>query len=83
LARFVVTVSDRPGGITELATIISSMGISIKDIFHERAFLKSEIFNVQVKCVVETRDQEHSDELHRALKAHYPSGRISWGPHFI
>ncbi|XP_022105448.1 uncharacterized protein LOC110987217 [Acanthaster planci] len=83
LARFVVTVSDRPGGITELATIISSMGISIKDIFHERAFLKSEIFNVQVKCVVETRDQEHSDELYRALKAHYPSGRIIWGPHCI
>ena len=27
LARFVVTVSDRPGGITELADIISSMGI--------------------------------------------------------
>ncbi|XP_033637122.1 L-threonine ammonia-lyase-like [Asterias rubens] len=79
LARFVVTVSDRPGGITELADIISSMGISIKDIFHERAFLKSEIFNVQVKCVVETRDQEHSDELYRALKHHYPCGRIIWG----
>ena len=48
LVRFVVTVSDRPGGIAELTKLISSLGVSLKDIFHERAWLKGDIFSVQV-----------------------------------
>lgn len=40
LMKFNVTVSDRPGGISELCRMISSCGVSIKDIMHERAWLK-------------------------------------------
>ena len=71
LVRFVVTVSDRPGGIAELAKLLANMGGSIKDMFHERAWLKSDVFSVQVKIVAETRGQEHTDEIYTALKAHY------------
>uniref|UniRef100_A0A1I8GZG0 Serine racemase n=1 Tax=Macrostomum lignano TaxID=282301 RepID=A0A1I8GZG0_9PLAT len=39
LIHFVTTVSDRPGGIAELSAILAGMGVSIKDIFHERAWL--------------------------------------------
>eukprot|EP00057_Strongylocentrotus_purpuratus_P007652 XP_011662126.1 PREDICTED: threo-3-hydroxyaspartate ammonia-lyase [Strongylocentrotus purpuratus] len=48
MIRFIVTVSDRPGGIAELTQKLLRLGVSIKDIFHERAFLKSAIFQVQV-----------------------------------
>uniref|UniRef100_A0A915J448 Serine racemase n=1 Tax=Romanomermis culicivorax TaxID=13658 RepID=A0A915J448_ROMCU len=53
LVRFSVTVSDRPGGIAELAQLLCSCGASIKDILHERAWVKTDIFCVNVKLVVE------------------------------
>jgi threonine dehydratase len=49
LLKFSVTVSDRPGGITELCKLVSSLGVSIKDIIHERAWITSDIFSVQVQ----------------------------------
>ncbi|XP_071953535.1 L-threonine ammonia-lyase-like [Antedon mediterranea] len=78
LCKFVVTVSDRPGGIAELTKLIADLGVSIKDIHHERAWLKNAIFNVQVMCVVETRDQEHATQLHQLLLDNYSS--VIWGP---
>ena len=36
------------------------------------------IWNFQVKVVCETRDAEHSEELHQAIKAKYAS--FIWGP---
>ncbi|ESO09945.1 hypothetical protein HELRODRAFT_185307 [Helobdella robusta] len=71
LCRFVVTVSDRPGGIAQLTRLISSIGVSLKDIFHERAWLKSDIYSVNVKCIVETRNQEHCIELEQLLRQNY------------
>lgn len=64
--KFTVTVSDRPGGVTELCRLISSCGVSIKDIMHERAWLK-DIYSVEVKCVVETADYENSQQLKQKL----------------
>ncbi|XP_062509854.1 L-threonine ammonia-lyase-like isoform X2 [Corticium candelabrum] len=50
LCRFVVTVRDTPGGCAELTKILSEMGACIKDIFHERAWVYSDIFSVEV-CI--------------------------------
>ncbi|XP_019632542.1 PREDICTED: uncharacterized protein LOC109476108 isoform X1 [Branchiostoma belcheri] len=77
LCRFVVTVSDRPGGIAELCKLIAKLGVSLKDIFHERAWLTSDIFSVQAKVVVETRDWDHAMELKRALEQKY--SHVIWG----
>ncbi|XP_057373337.1 L-threonine ammonia-lyase-like isoform X2 [Daphnia carinata] len=71
LVKFSVTVSDRPGGIAELCRLMANLGVSIKDILHERAWLKSDIFSVEVRVMCETRDVEHAVELERALKEHY------------
>lgn len=71
LVKFSVTVSDRPGGIAELCRLMANLGVSIKDILHERAWLKSDIFSVEVRVMCETRDLEHAVELERALKEHY------------
>lgn len=70
LLRFTVTVSDRPGGIKDLCILLATLGVSIKDIMHERAWL-NDIFSVDVKVVCETRDWEHSEELRKALDENY------------
>eukprot|EP00123_Amoebidium_parasiticum_P013761 comp22138_c0_seq2/m.32399 comp22138_c0_seq2/g.32399 ORF comp22138_c0_seq2/g.32399 comp22138_c0_seq2/m.32399 type:complete len:474 (-) comp22138_c0_seq2:984-2405(-) len=67
LCRFVATVSDRPGGIRKLTELLGNCEVSIKDIFHERAWLDTDVFSVQVKCVVETRDWDHAAQLRQAL----------------
>jgi threonine dehydratase len=69
LARFSVTISDRPGGLARLAEIIASTGASIKEIVHDRAFAGPNVSAVRVVCVVETTGQEHVAALHRALAA--------------
>ena len=77
LIRFVAQVSDRPGGIAGLADVLSRTGASIKDIYHERAWLTSSVAMVQVKCVIETTGIEHSEQIRAALEEQYP---VAWGP---
>ncbi|XP_046855498.1 L-threonine ammonia-lyase-like [Xenia sp. Carnegie-2017] len=81
LVRFVVTISDRPGGVAELTKLVASVGASVKDIFHERAWLFSSVFNVQVKIVAEVRDRDHGNKLQAALKLKYGEELI-WGAHY-
>ncbi|GMI40318.1 hypothetical protein TeGR_g2458, partial [Tetraparma gracilis] len=69
LVRFVATVSDRPGGIARLTTLLADNGASIKDIYHERAWLHSSVSNVQVKCVVELQGKAHMEKLRAALSS--------------
>lgn len=71
LVKFTVTVSDRPGGIAELTRLMASLGVSIKDMTHERAWIRSDIFSVEVKVLCETRDFEHFHELKAALEERY------------
>ncbi|XP_029046705.2 L-threonine ammonia-lyase [Osmia bicornis bicornis] len=71
LLKFAVTVSDRPGGIAELCKMLASIGVSIKDIMHERAWIMADIFSVDVKVVCETRDREHSEQLKNMLHQNY------------
>lgn len=66
-----VTVSDRPGGILELCKLFGSIGVSIKDVIHERAWVASDVFSVEVKVVCETRDYAHSVQLRDLLNSKY------------
>lgn len=66
-----VTVSDRPGGIAELCRMLASIGVSIKDIMHERAWIMSDIFSVDVQVVCETRDRDHVEQLKNMLYQNY------------
>lgn len=53
LVKFSITVTDRPGGIAELTRLMANLGVSIKDILHERAWLKSDIFSVEVYFIIQ------------------------------
>jgi len=67
MKNFVATVSDRPGGIGRLTTLLGDHGASIKDMYHERAFLHSNIDHVKVKVVVELQGKEHAHKIQQVL----------------
>ncbi|XP_065582889.1 L-threonine ammonia-lyase-like isoform X2 [Artemia franciscana] len=73
LAKFTVTVSDRPGGIADLTKLLSSHGVSVKDIIHERTWLKSDVYSVEVKVLCETRDFAHLQTLKQLMEENYSS----------
>jgi threonine dehydratase len=70
LGRFTAVISDRPGGLADLAAQIASAGASIKQVVHDRAFASSDVSAVNVLCTVETRNHQHLDDLRVQLKSH-------------
>jgi len=60
--------SASAGGIGRLTTLLGEHGASIKDMYHERAFLQSNIDFVKVKCVVELQGLEHAKHVHAILE---------------
>ena len=70
LCRFTAVISDRPGGLADLATQIAVIGASVKQVVHDRAFAGSDVSAVHVLCTVETRNKEHLAELRAQLKSH-------------
>jgi threonine dehydratase len=74
LVRFVATVSDRPGGIARLTSLLAAEEASVKDIYHERSWLQSSVSNVQMRCVLELRGREHAQRVKEALaREGYPT----------
>jgi threonine dehydratase len=69
LTRFRAMISDRPGGLADLCEKIASVGASVKQIVHERAFTTADISTVEVFCIVETRGHDHVEELLESLRA--------------
>ena len=69
LGRFTAVISDRPGGLADLAGLIASTGASIKQVVHDRAFASPDVSAVNVLCTVETRNHQHLAELRAVLKS--------------
>jgi threonine dehydratase len=69
LGRFIAVISDRPGGLADLAALIATTGASIKQVVHDRAFASPDVSAVNVLCTVETRDHQHLSELRALLKS--------------
>jgi threonine dehydratase len=68
LTRFTATISDRPGGLMRLAAVLAEAGVSVSDVFHDRAFSGPNVAAVNVVCTVQTRDAEHQQHLFALLK---------------
>ena len=69
LCRFTAVVSDRPGGLAELAQLIASSGASIQEIAHDRTFSGPDLASAHVLCIVETADRQQVYDLYAALAA--------------
>jgi threonine dehydratase len=69
LCRIGVRISDRPGELARLASVIASTGASIKEIDHDRSFGPADVASVYVWCILETRDAAHVQQVYDAMKA--------------
>lgn len=67
LCRFTAVISDRPGALAKLASVIAGAGASIKDITHDRIFSGPDVSRVRATCVVETTDAGHIERLLAAV----------------
>ncbi len=69
LCRVIAEISDRPGSLAQLLTLIATTGASIKEVTHDRSFGPADVAMTGVMVVVETRDRAHIDELRTKLQA--------------
>ena len=67
LVRFRTNVTDRPGALAELLQGIARCGGNVVRIQHDRVFKHAGFWEAQVDVTLETRNEEHIEELERAL----------------
>jgi len=65
--RFDVLLSDRPGGLAHLSSILAAAGANVTEIIHNRTFAGPDLSRVHVLCTVETRDRAHIAEIQKRL----------------
>jgi threonine dehydratase len=65
--RFDVLLSDRPGGLAHLSTVLADAGANVTEIVHNRTFAGPDLSRVHVLCTVETRDRAHIAEIQQRL----------------
>lgn len=67
LVRFRTHVPDRPGALAELLTVIGRQGGNVVRIQHDRVFMHGGFWEAQVDLTLETRNQEHIQELEAVM----------------
>lgn len=65
-----VQISDRPGSLSKLTSLIGSLGANILQAMHDRNDTKIRLDETEVELLLETRGREHSEEVIKALEKH-------------
>ena len=65
--RFDALISDRPGGLAHLSSVLAAAGSNVTEILHNRTFSGPDLSRVHVLCTVETRDRAHISEIQQSL----------------
>ena len=52
-----------------MTPLLSEHGASVKDVFHERAWLQSAVDRVQIKFIIECTGSDHSAQVRDAVRA--------------
>ncbi len=68
-ARFVTTLPDRPGSLANMVAAVSEAGANIVSIEHHRLGQALILGQVEVDLAVETRNEEHIEELRQRFLA--------------
>ncbi|XP_028176508.1 L-threonine ammonia-lyase-like [Ostrinia nubilalis] len=71
LVKFKVTVNDRPGGMADLCALLAGIGVTVRDCIPERAWVKGDVFSVELRVICETRGWDHTKELMEQVKKHF------------
>ncbi len=68
LSRITVAVTDVPGSLAGLATIIGDQGGNIVEVAHQRMFSDLSAKSTEIEIAVEARDRLHMDRIIGALR---------------
>ena len=68
LVTFRIVGDDRPGMMAGMTAVIGKCGGNIIDIHHNRLALDVPVKGAEFDIQVETRDDEHAEEIGRALE---------------
>jgi threonine dehydratase len=69
-------ISDRPGGLAALLTIVAGTGANLVEVSHVREGVDLHVRETAVELVLETRGRDHADEIVRALNAEKYETRV-------
>jgi threonine dehydratase len=69
LVRFRVTVPDHPGGLEGLTGVLARQRANIVEVVHNRVYFGVHVGETTVDITMETRGQEHVEQLTAALKS--------------
>jgi threonine dehydratase len=62
-------IPDRPGGLAALVTLVAQHGANLIDVIHIREGLDLHVRETAVQLVLETRGQEHAEQVSGAVRA--------------
>lgn len=68
LIRIRVEISDAPGALAKVATLIGDRGGNIVEIYHQRLFQDVPVKLADLDVVLETRDRQHVETILSALR---------------
>jgi threonine dehydratase len=68
LTHLSVDLSDTPGALATLATVIGEHGANIVEVEHRRDVPTLQLRRARLELVIETRDRDHADEIVAALE---------------
>ena len=70
-------VSDRPGSLARLLTLVAEHGANLLDVIHIREGFDLHVRETAVQLVLETRGQAHAEQVKRAVReAGYAEPRV-------
>ena len=69
IVSFRLTITDRPGLLGQVATMLGRLGANILEVDHRRMFLDVPAKGARLDVTVETRDAAHAEEILVAFRA--------------
>jgi threonine dehydratase len=70
LRRALVDISDTPGSLARVATVVAEHGGNIIEVAHGRLSMDLAVTSAELEVVFETRGAEHADAIAAALRDH-------------
>ncbi|XP_013135515.1 PREDICTED: L-threonine ammonia-lyase-like [Papilio polytes] len=77
LIRFAVPMGDNRSGLENLAKVISDEHAVLKSLVTEQMWVQSDVGTTWANAVVETANEEHSDNFKDRIRHLYPSARFA------
>ena len=70
LCTLSLEIDDRPGQLTKVSQLIAGLGANVVGVLHERTNSVINVNSCVLRISMETRNQEHIDQIHKTLAEH-------------